>query len=614
LDWRGSFLQATCIWGALVVVFLETLSIFRAISPSWLALLWGVALVFVLAMGVRRGTFREAWNAIRRFHWHSIRWVEWSIICGLAGVVSFLLVIALVAVPNTTDSLLYHLSRAVHWAQNQDLEHYPTQYEHQILNPIWAELAILNLRVLWGSDKLANLVQWFSMLSSLIGVSVIVKHMGAERREQLLAAAFVVSIPMGVLQATSTQNDYVATFWLVCLAYFVVLSKRKELDPFAWLCLGLAVGLGLLTKGTFYVFVVPFLLWLFVPRLLQQNRKKAVIKVLGISGLAVLMNLGFWVRNLITYGGALGPSRWVAGRMDFSLNPLVWISTITKSIAQNLLSTIPKVNIRILNIVEWVHGLMGVNVGQFPPPVLWNHEDLAGSPLHTFLIVWTLVVLLWLLRRTRQDAVFRYTLVLLASMLLFVAVIPYSDSNIRFLLTFFVAWGVVYAVTAFLSNLNHLSYFAAFLLIFSVFPWLLLNRSRPVIGLHPHTMLKESIFRERPAATLFANWFHLRKPYLEVTNVVDRTDCRQLGLKIDSSHLEYPYWWLLDAPQSGMRIETVDPPPHLARYADPTFDPCAVICSICDERSSFPGLVDVGEFGAGIRLYLAPYMPSVEGR
>ena len=142
-----------------------------------------------------------------------------------------LLPVAWIAPPNNVDSLLYHMSRIMHWAQNGSLEHYATGYHHQLLTPPWAELANLHLRTLWGSDRPANLVQWFSMVGSVVIASGVGELLGLRRKGQLLTGIFVASIPMGILQATSTQNDYVVTFWAVCSAYLVTLSFSRRLTP-----------------------------------------------------------------------------------------------------------------------------------------------------------------------------------------------------------------------------------------------------------------------------------------------------------------------------------------------------------------------------------------------
>ena len=98
---------------------------------------------------------------------------------------------------------------------------------------------------------------------------------------QIFAAAVCATIPMGIMESSSTQNDYVVAFWMVCLAYYVVsiagsdsvvsrasLSTpvteqrqhadgalasvgRRSLHP---LKVGASVGLAFLTKGTAYIY------------------------------------------------------------------------------------------------------------------------------------------------------------------------------------------------------------------------------------------------------------------------------------------------------------------------------------------------------------------------
>ncbi|MCJ7708216.1 MAG: hypothetical protein MUO38_11435, partial [Anaerolineales bacterium] len=170
-DWREAFLQAALVCGGLVVAISEGLSAFSALSERPLALLWILSLACVLIVGWRSRAFSQARASLREVPWRWPGIADVLLFSSLAAIVLVLLGVAVVSPPNNTDSLLYHLSRVAHWAQNRGLGHYPTAYEHQLWMPPWAEMAILNLRVLWGSDAPANLVQWSSMVGSLIGVS-----------------------------------------------------------------------------------------------------------------------------------------------------------------------------------------------------------------------------------------------------------------------------------------------------------------------------------------------------------------------------------------------------------------------------------------------------------
>ena len=156
--------------------------------------------------------------------------------------------------------MTYHMSRVVHWIQNKSVWHYPTHILRQIeLNP-WAEFAITHLQILSGGDYWANFVQWFFMLGSLIGVSLIAKEFGADARGQVFATVFAATIPMGILQSTSTQNDYAVSFWLVCFVYYGILIQKATKWQYV-LAFGASLGLAFLTKGTAYLYAIPFFIF-----------------------------------------------------------------------------------------------------------------------------------------------------------------------------------------------------------------------------------------------------------------------------------------------------------------------------------------------------------------
>jgi hypothetical protein len=65
-----------------------------------------------------------------------------------------------------------------------------------------AEYAIMHFNLLWGSDRFVNFVEFFAMLGSIVGTSLIARQLGAGRRGQALAAIIAATIPEGVLEAS----------------------------------------------------------------------------------------------------------------------------------------------------------------------------------------------------------------------------------------------------------------------------------------------------------------------------------------------------------------------------------------------------------------------------
>jgi len=183
----------------------------------------------------------------------------------------------------------------------------------------------------------------------------------------------------------------------------------------------------------------------------------------------------------------------------------------------------------------------------------------------------------------------------LASVLLLFSVVSFDVYDARLQLPFLVLWSPLVGVV--LSEFRNRAWarIAALVFLLVSLPWVLLNASRPLLGLKPRTMIG-SVLVEPAEAVLFANWTHLRDPFAEASDMIRASQCQDVGLRIDSGDLEYAIWWLLDAPQSGIRLEHLDPYPHLARYADPDFTPCAILCTVCGGRTTLHGLEVAGQF------------------
>jgi 4-amino-4-deoxy-L-arabinose transferase-like glycosyltransferase len=104
------------------------------------------------------------------------------------------------------------------------------------------------------SDRFVNLVQWICFVGCLIGVSIIARLLGADRRGEILAAVSCASIPLAVMAASGPKNDLVMTFWLV-VAMYSLLRWKDEQDWIKTLAIGAAIALALFTKGTAYTYL-----------------------------------------------------------------------------------------------------------------------------------------------------------------------------------------------------------------------------------------------------------------------------------------------------------------------------------------------------------------------
>ena len=245
---RLALLHASLAWGILMATSTEALGFFHALTRPAVATLWGGAAV-LLAAAV----------AVRHRPWTgdllpSVRGVDPVVrvcLAGCAVVAAITAFIALAAAPNTWDSMTYHLTRVMHWEQDRSLDFYATNIQRQLHLTPGAEYVTLHLHLLSGGDRLANLPQWFASMGSLFVVSLIAARLGATARGQALAALFCATLPMGILQSTSTQTDFVVAYWLACLVALVTDATTRT---WPWmLALGAALGLATLTKATAFV-------------------------------------------------------------------------------------------------------------------------------------------------------------------------------------------------------------------------------------------------------------------------------------------------------------------------------------------------------------------------
>ncbi|NJD60675.1 MAG: hypothetical protein C3F13_00190 [Anaerolineales bacterium] len=624
---RLALLQSVLLLGIFIAAQSEILGIFHALAQPYVAGTWAIALLVTAWLGWRMHWLERGWQRLGA-GFRSLDRFSIVVLLGFSLIFVLLLVVAVISPANNMDSLLYHMSRVMHWAQDRSLAHYPVGFEVQLTHPILAEASILQLRLLWGNDQLANLPQWISLVTCAVAASLGAWLFGAGRKAQAAAAAFAISLPIGLLEATSTQNDYVAAMWLVILAVFVLYACQADASWAEVLSIAAALGLGLLSKGTFYPYAVAWGIWLIV-HWLRQRKALLFLKRAAIIGLVVIvLNAGYWSRNLITYGGPLGPSAWVADMSSARFGIGSVASNLVKDVLLNLVTPSPRFNQAMVSFVQGTFRASDPNVESFKLDWRWNNEDSAGSPIHLFLIILSIVAvaIFYATRRVKQRDLLWYSLAALLSFVIFALSAHYDDYGVRFQLPLLLVWAPVFGAVIFHLGERWLAPLAIIFLLVISLPYVFVNSTRPLIALknepepyaiHPlpatGTTKSSSIFFAEPRDLLFINAPDWNNPMMEAAHDIRESGCKDVGLRIDSRDVEYPIWWLLKAPQSGIRIESLYYSEVLDRYADPTFKPCAIFCTICSGRTRLNGLDLFGSYDGVVNLYMGgSYDPNID--
>lgn len=571
--------------GVLVVIITEGLSLAHSLAAPYAVGTWSIAAIAVAltaARGPRRSVASLA-GPFGRLSFDSRLMITLTVaIAAVTGIV------AAAATPNNWDSMTYHLSRSMRWAQDRSVDFYPTNIERQLHPPPFAEYALLQSFLLTGDDGFFNLLQWSSMVGSVVGVSVIARQLGAASRGQVLSALYCAALPMGIVQSSSTQNGYVVAFWLV--AFLVLLLAFKDRPTIMGGALaGAALGLALLTKGTAYIFAAPFGLLALMPVWPWRLATARCVVWAGFAGLGVvlLLNAGHYSRNLDLYGSILGPGgEEGSGTAARYANDVFSVPVTASNLARNLtlhLSTPWRpVNERVLNASLALHGWLGVSpsdprttwMGQtYTVPLASTHEDYANNPVHLLLLVGTLLALPFVrFARTQPSALF-YAVALVGGFVLFAALLRWQPWHSRLHLAWFVlsaplvgcVLGRAHAAVLILVSLT---------LAVCAWPYLMMSESRPLLG---------------KASVLTNSWtdemFLVRRAEVKIGTLrsaaaVESMGCRQVGLLLGGNDWEYPFWRLLRADGGERRLEHVAVQNASIRYQRPdsnAFEPCAVI-------------------------------------
>lgn len=565
-DIRSSILWSAVIFGLLIALLTEILSLFNLLSFTYLSAGW-LTCIFILLINyfIRikydlrgRGNNRLFWPFSLSNFADQITYdpYPWMLLLGLSCIIAITGIIAVIAPPNTNDAMGYHMPRVMHWIQNHSVQHYPTNYAAQLFLSPWSAYAILNLQILSGGDRFANLVQWFSMVGSVIGVSLLAKQIGANPYGQILASVYCATLPMGILQASSTQNDYVVSFWLVCTIYYILVTLDERTKRTYFLKIGICLGLSTFTKPTAYLYLFPFVLWLFWSHIKDRsigfwkNTAKLVIPYL-------LINLLHFMRNLLIFHNPLGTSPIYIRYTNHEMNITLLLSNIFKNISLHLSTPFPKLNVYLIDRWTWIHSLLNVDINDprisslnFQVNSLQTHEDLAGNPFHFLLICISIVVFIY---SWRSKSYFRYKLLnyllcLLAAFLLFCFTLAWTPFNSRLHLGLFViASAFIGSIFSFENKSNLINNIAVFLIVFST-PYILFNENRPLIinsQLLTNNKLENVINLPRNDL-YFMGRRYFKDPMIGAVNYIKSQSCTDIGVSFDRLDIyEYPLWILL---------------------------------------------------------------------
>ncbi len=402
-----------------------------------------------------------------------------------------LLLLAIFIPPNNWDSMAYHLPRVEHWIQNKNIYPYPTNIVRQVLTSPLSEYMMANFQILTGTDAFSNLIQFVSFILILCSGTLIFSILKINYKGQLFLFLALLSLPMMLFQATTTQTDLLATFFFLSFILFGLLVLESN-DNFTtnFIFLALSLTLGILTKYHIAIFAAPIVIYLLFDLLKKKNNKHTIFAIL-ISILTIVVILTpLFLRNIYFFGS-------LTGKDLFDENATIVNNTIS---IQNMLSNnckhvvdfislpINGYNKLLFSVNHFLHNILGIsentpgNNWAGDPFAVNNHlnEDTAGSFIHAVLILISLILVFKPKHRTKLLLLFAYCFIAFS---LYGLMFRYTPFDIRLLLPVLLFMIIVstYIIYTTVTNKYIINGMMLLFLIISIFP-VYFNRAKPIIG------------------------------------------------------------------------------------------------------------------------------------
>lgn len=494
----------------------------------------------------------------------------------LVGMFLILLFIQGIIYPPTNwDSMTYHLPRIVHWINHGSLDYYPTHIVRQLYQPPFAEYAILQTIALNQSDLFAFLIQFVFYILVVATIIEITCYFSNKENVRWIAGILALFLPEAILQATSTQNDIVVSYFIASSILFMLINLKKP-TRLNFIFLGTAIGLALLTKALAYVYL-PVFVGLFIVLFIKKNYsiwKKSYFVGAGLTLLIVfLLNINHFKKNDELCNNIMGTDPKEDQEYKLEDRSIRGISSNTiKNVALHLdpffVGNLGNV------LVEKIHLIMhydpnkkGMNYvdTKFTSYPGWrNHEDTQPNFFHLLLGLISLVSIAIIFFRKRVEAyeVSFYYICIIVSFLMFNYLLKWQPWNTRIHLPlFFLMIPAITIVSTQLKLKLNLTYVAIIFLIPYGFYMSIFNYSRPIITKEKLTSkIKCSDNRYKK---YFANNLGDYDEYKIILQSINKTS-KNIGLQTHSDAWEYPLYYPLF--ENKNKIESIRVKNYSAKY------------------------------------------------
>jgi 4-amino-4-deoxy-L-arabinose transferase-like glycosyltransferase len=539
---KETFVCSALIFSFLIVFVTECLSVFNLLIYNYLFLTWGLIAMFNMWYLFTKKIQVQAFIKI-------IKSRAGLIIAGLDGFQKILLsaviiILLLVFVqgiiypPNNWDSMIYHMARVASWVSHKSVADYPTPVFYQLYQPPFAEFSILNFDMLGRSDIFSNSVQFCFLLFSLVVIVSLVKTLGLGRSYQIIAFVVGATIPEVVLQASSTQNDIVVSFFILAGYYFAFKIIKGEPGFKNFLFLGLASGLAFFTKATAYIYLAPLLpifgIWIIIALVKTKNIKPLYYSLMVLLIAGSINAMHYYCNYQLTTNILGARTTDLNGGVNEKMSPILLLSSIEKNAGLQIgvLGSVKPAEFAN-KVLYKLNAVEGVDINnpatsfagaKYSVPIgKANHEDYAANLLHfVFAIAAFILVCVYWIKNKPSLLVKLLLLSVFLQVILFCAYLKWQPWGSRLQVPVFMMSVVLicYAASIYNGFKKQLNPLMAVLLLYA-FMLVFRNATRPLLSSEIKENRYEKYFENRP---------YLYPEYQSVVVSIHRLNYKNIGL------------------------------------------------------------------------------------
>lgn len=296
----------------------ETLSVLNAFRPENLIILDFCLAVVLLLLAIRSKKFITLPKIPKLTKFDTL-----ILLALISSLIIQLLNVIFLGQTNW-DSQSYHLPRAMSWLQQGSLDYFPTPNERENVSQILPSV-LYAFSLSYSPIGAALAINSFiALLLILLAVKNLVFVIAGNQSAALFATLFVASVPMLIVQASSTQTDLLASssIALVISAIAKVRREKKSLLDFpSRLAISVSFAFAIASKATAVIALIPVLI--MVPIFLKLDKvPSTVLKTAGLAGALTAITSGPYLFRLLGSWEISGAGTQVLSR-DYSLNSIL---------------------------------------------------------------------------------------------------------------------------------------------------------------------------------------------------------------------------------------------------------------------------------------------------